>query len=72
MTRYRRWKEGGKWERERSGWEVEGCKFMTETMGPYGGHYMEGMGLKFNPVIGKHLLCHSSMFGPMTGTFLDS
>ena len=29
---------------------------------------MEGMGLKFIPVIGRHLLRHSSMFEPMTGT----
>ena len=30
---------------------------------------MEGMGLKFIPVIGRHLLCHLSMFGAMAGTF---
>ena len=29
---------------------------------------MEGMGLKFTPVIGRDLLCHSSMFGPIAGT----
>ena len=29
---------------------------------------MEGMGLKFIPVIGRRLLCHLSMFGPMAGT----
>ena len=34
----------------------------------HGGCYMEGMGLKFTPVIGRHLLRHSSMFGPMAGT----
>ena len=31
---------------------------------------MQGMGLKFTPVIGRHLLSHLSMFGPMH--FLDS
>ena len=41
---------------------------MTETMGPMGGHYMEGIGLIFTPVMGRHLLRHSSMFGPMAGT----
>ena len=30
---------------------------------------MEGMGLKYTPVIGKRLLRHLSMFGPMAGTF---
>ena len=29
---------------------------------------MEGMGLKFIPVIGRCLLCHLSMFRPMAGT----
>ena len=29
---------------------------------------MEGMGLKFTPVMRRRLLCHSSMFGPMDGT----
>ena len=29
---------------------------------------MEGMRLKFTPVIAKHLLGHPSMFGPMAGT----
>ena len=29
---------------------------------------MVGMGLKFTPVIGRHLLHHSSMLGPMAGT----
>ena len=28
---------------------------------------MEAMGLKFIPVIGRCLLCHSSMFGPLAG-----
>ena len=40
---------------------------MTETMGPMG-CYMEGMGLKFTPAIGRRLLRHSSMFAPMAGT----
>ena len=26
---------------------------------------MKGMGLKFTPVVGRHLLRHSSMFGPI-------
>ena len=30
---------------------------------------MEGMGLKFTPVIGRRLSRHSSMFGLMAGTF---
>ena len=30
---------------------------------------MEGMGLKFTPVIGRRLLRHSSMFGLIAGTF---
>ena len=30
---------------------------------------MEGMGLKFTSVIGRRFLRHSSMFGPMAGTF---
>ena len=34
----------------------------------HGGRYMESMGLKFTPVIGRRLLYHSSMFGPMDGT----
>ena len=29
---------------------------------------MEGMGLKFTPLTGRCLLCHSSMFGPMADT----
>ena len=29
---------------------------------------MEGMGVKFTPGIGRRLLRHSSMFGPMAGT----
>ena len=29
---------------------------------------MEGMGVKFTPVMGGHLLYHSSVFGPMAGT----
>ena len=29
---------------------------------------MEGMGLKFTPGIGRRLLRHLSMFGPMAGT----
>ena len=29
---------------------------------------MEGMGLKFTPVLGRRLLRHLSMFGPMAGT----
>ena len=29
---------------------------------------MEGMGLKFTPVIGRRLLGHLSMFEPMAGT----
>ena len=29
---------------------------------------MEGMGLKFTPLIERRLLCHSSMFGPIVGT----
>ena len=29
---------------------------------------MEGMGLEFTPVVGRHLLGHLSMFGPMAGT----
>ena len=29
---------------------------------------MEGIGLKLTPVIGRPLLGHLSMFGPMTGT----
>ena len=29
---------------------------------------MESMGLKFTSVIGRHLLHHLSMFGPMAGT----
>ena len=29
---------------------------------------MEGMGLKFTPVIGRRLLRHLSMFGPMAST----
>ena len=29
---------------------------------------MEGMGVKFTPGIGRRLLRHSSMFGPMVGT----
>ena len=29
---------------------------------------MEGMDLKFTPVMRKSLLRHSSMFGPMAGT----
>ena len=29
---------------------------------------MEGMGLKFTPMIGRHLLCYLSMFGPMIDT----
>ena len=29
---------------------------------------MEGMGLKFIPVMGRCLLGHLSMFGPVTGT----
>ena len=29
---------------------------------------MEGMSLKFTPVIGGHLLGHLSMFGPMVGS----
>ena len=40
---------------------------MIETMGPMG-CYMEGMGLKFTPVMGTRLLRHSSTFGPMAGT----
>ena len=36
--------------------------------GTHGGRYMEGMGMKFTPGIGGRLLCHSSVFGPMTGT----
>ena len=32
------------------------------------GCYMEGMGLKFTPLMGRRLLHHSSMFGPMAGT----
>ena len=37
---------------------------MTETLGPtYGGHYMEGIGLKFTPVIVRHLLGSLSMLG---------
>ena len=32
------------------------------------GCYMEGMGLKFTLVLGRHLLCHLSIFGPMAGT----
>ena len=31
-------------------------------------YYIEGMGLKFTPVIGRHLLRHLSRFGPMAGT----
>ena len=31
-------------------------------IGSNGGHYIEGMGLKFTPVIGRSLLGHSSMF----------
>ena len=38
-------------------------------IGTHGGRYMEGMGLKFTLVIGRRLLCHLSMFGPMAGTF---
>ena len=30
---------------------------------------MEGMGLKFTPVVVRHLLGPLSMFGPMAGTF---
>ena len=29
---------------------------------------MEGMGVKFTSGMGRRLLCHSSMFGPMTGS----
>ena len=29
---------------------------------------MEDMGLKFTPVIGRHLLGHLSMFGPVDST----
>ena len=29
---------------------------------------MEGMGLKMTPAVGRHLLGHLSMFGPMDGT----
>ena len=29
---------------------------------------MEDMGLKFTPVIGRRLLCHLNLFGPMAGT----
>ena len=29
---------------------------------------MEDMGLKFTLVIGRHLLSHLNMFGPMAGT----
>ena len=29
---------------------------------------MEGMGLKFTPVMGRHLLRHSSISGPIAGT----
>ena len=29
---------------------------------------MEGIGLKFTPGIGRRLLHHSSMFGPMAGS----
>ena len=29
---------------------------------------MEGIGQKFTPVIGRHLLCHLSMFGSKAGT----
>ena len=29
---------------------------------------MEGMGLKFTPVLGRHLLHYSSMFWPMADT----
>ena len=29
---------------------------------------MEGIGLKFTPVIGRRLLGHLHMFGPMAGT----
>ena len=36
--------------------------------GTHGGHYMEGMGVKFTPGIGGRLLRHSSVFGPMAGT----
>ena len=43
-------------------------KFTTGTMGPNVGHYMEGMGLKFIPVIVKCLFGTLSMFGPMPGT----
>ena len=45
------------------------CKFMTKTMGPIKGtHYMEGIDLKFTPVIVRHLLGPLSMFGSMAGT----
>ena len=30
---------------------------------------MEGMGLKFTPVIARHLLGRLSMFEPMAGTY---
>ena len=29
---------------------------------------MEGMGLKLTLGVGRRLLCHSSMFGPMAGS----
>ena len=29
---------------------------------------MEGMGLKFTPVVVRHLLGHLGTFGPMAGT----
>ena len=32
---------------------------------------MKGMGLKFTPVIGERLLCHSSMFGPILGLMVN-
>ena len=44
------------------------CKFMTETLGPMGGATWKAMGLKFDPVMGRCLLHHSNMFGPMSGT----
>ena len=37
--------------------------WLRQYNGTHGGRYMEGMGLKFPPVIGQRLLRHSRMFG---------
>ena len=42
--------------------------WLRQSDGTHGGDYMEGMGLKFTPGMGRRLLRNSSMFGPLAGS----